>query len=254
MGHITSRLKKEIQSNVSIQIHASKGGDSLEVHGRGELQLGILIETMRREGFELSISPPEVLYQFDENGSKLEPIEELIIDVDSEFTGAVIDIMANRKGGMSYYYYYYCATVLLLQCKWSDPIMCGCRFDVHEAWPSSNSYRVLCSFTCPDWIACMYSPCHLPHLGAIADAHCGLCERVVGVEHHYTWQRYCKYLVPLVCAIQGSSASEPTRCFDQSGRGNNHSLCMHITHTLSDSLTLSLTHSLSLTDSLTLSL
>jgi len=100
MGHIVSRLEKELQSNVSLQVHRSMARkDKIEVHGRGELQLGILIETMRREGFEISVSPPEVLYKTDEKGKRLEPIEELIIDVDSEFTGAVIDILSNRKGG-----------------------------------------------------------------------------------------------------------------------------------------------------------
>ena len=75
--------------------------DSIEVAGRGELQLGVLIETMRREGFEMSISRPRVLFRTDpETGQRLEPIEEVIVDVDEEFSGIVIDKMSRRKAEM----------------------------------------------------------------------------------------------------------------------------------------------------------
>src|SRR5690606_192781 len=75
--------------------------DAFEVSGRGELQLGVLVETMRREGFELSISRPRVLYRQDANGQRLEPIEEAVIDVDEEFTGIVIDKLGRRRGEMT---------------------------------------------------------------------------------------------------------------------------------------------------------
>ncbi len=98
---IADRLYKEADSNVSIKIIESPGKDAFEVAGRGELQLGVLIETMRREGFELSISRPRVIYKTDEEtGKKLEPIEEAVIDVDDEFTGIVVEKMSGRKGEM----------------------------------------------------------------------------------------------------------------------------------------------------------
>jgi len=74
--------------------------DSFEIGGRGELQLGVLIETMRREGFELSVSRPRVLYKNDEFDNKLEPIEEVTIDVDEEYASSIIDSMNKRKGEM----------------------------------------------------------------------------------------------------------------------------------------------------------
>ena len=94
---IRDRLEREAESNVAIKITESADKDSFEVAGRGELQLGVLIETMRREGFELSISRPRVVYQTGENGEKLEPIEDVMIDVDDEFTGVVIEKLAARK-------------------------------------------------------------------------------------------------------------------------------------------------------------
>ena len=96
---IWDRLQREAEGNVSITVKRAEVQDSFEVAGRGELQLGILIETMRREGFELSISRPHVLYK-EENGEKLEPIEELYIDVDDEFSGIVVEKMTLRKGNM----------------------------------------------------------------------------------------------------------------------------------------------------------
>jgi GTP-binding protein len=99
---IADRLIKEADSNVSIKIIESPTKDAFEVAGRGELQLGVLIETMRREGFELSISRPRVIYKTDEQtGKRLEPIEEAMIDVDDEFTGIVIEKMSSRKGEMT---------------------------------------------------------------------------------------------------------------------------------------------------------
>lgn len=98
---IGDRLFKEAEGNVSITVKKSSLEESYEVAGRGELQLGILIETMRREGFELSIGRPKVLFQQDpETGETLEPIEELFIDLDDEFTGTVIDKLIQRKGEM----------------------------------------------------------------------------------------------------------------------------------------------------------
>jgi GTP-binding protein len=95
---IRDRLMKEAESNVAIKVTDSPNGDSFEVAGRGELQMGVLIENMRREGFELSISRPQVLFQ-DIDGVRHEPIEEATIDVDDEYSGAVIEkITGVRKG------------------------------------------------------------------------------------------------------------------------------------------------------------
>ncbi|MDE2167485.1 MAG: translational GTPase TypA [Alphaproteobacteria bacterium] len=96
---ILERLRREAQGNVAIRIRESEEKDSVEVSGRGELQLGVLIETMRREGFELSISRPKVLVKV-ENGQRLEPIEEVQIDVDEDFAGVVVDKLSSRKGEM----------------------------------------------------------------------------------------------------------------------------------------------------------
>jgi len=95
---IRERLMKEAESNVAIKISDTPGGDAFEVAGRGELQMGVLIENMRREGFELSISRPQVLFQ-EIDGVRHEPIEEATIDVDDEYSGAVIEkITGVRKG------------------------------------------------------------------------------------------------------------------------------------------------------------
>ncbi len=95
---IRDRLMKEAESNVAIRITDTPGGEAFEVAGRGELQMGVLIENMRREGFELSISRPQVLFR-DEDGQRMEPIEEVTIDVDDEFSGAVIEkVTGARKG------------------------------------------------------------------------------------------------------------------------------------------------------------
>ena len=98
---IRDRLEREAESNVAIKITESADKDSFEVAGRGELQLGVLIETMRREGFELGISRPRVLYGEDEAGKRTEPYETVLIDVDDEHAGTVVEKMANRKGEMT---------------------------------------------------------------------------------------------------------------------------------------------------------
>ena len=99
---IRERLLKEAESNVAIKISETPGGEAFEVAGRGELQMGVLIENMRREGFELSISRPQVLMREGENGERLEPIEEVTIDVDDEYSGTVIEkITGTRKGDLA---------------------------------------------------------------------------------------------------------------------------------------------------------
>jgi len=96
---IRDRLMSEAEGNVAIRVAASENTDSFEVAGRGELQLGVLIEQMRREGFELSISRPRVLFQVDQNtGKTLEPYEDIQIDVDEEFSGIVVEAISVRKG------------------------------------------------------------------------------------------------------------------------------------------------------------
>lgn len=95
---IRERLMKEAEINVAIKVTDSESGDSFEVAGRGELQMGVLIENMRREGFELSISRPRVLFR-DIDGVKCEPIEEVTIDVDDEYTGAVIEKLTGPRRG-----------------------------------------------------------------------------------------------------------------------------------------------------------
>jgi len=98
---IRDRLMKETESYVAIRVTDTPGGDAFEVAGRGELQMGVLIENMRREGFELSIARPQVLFREDEAGQRLEPIEEVTIDVDDDYTGAVIEKLTGpRKGEM----------------------------------------------------------------------------------------------------------------------------------------------------------
>lgn len=95
---IRDRLLKEAESNVAIKVSETSEGDAYEVSGRGELQLGVLIENMRREGFEVSISRPRVVFQTDpETGKRLEPMEDVMIDVDDEFSGIVIEKLSLRK-------------------------------------------------------------------------------------------------------------------------------------------------------------
>ncbi len=99
---IRDRLALESEGNVAIRITESQSKDGFEVAGRGELQLGVLIETMRREGFELSISRPRVLYKTDpDTGEQMEPYEEAVVDVDDEYTGVVVEKMSLRKAEMT---------------------------------------------------------------------------------------------------------------------------------------------------------
>ena len=99
---IRARLLREAEGNVAISVSDTAGGDAFEVAGRGELQLGVLIETMRREGYEFAISRPRVLFREDaETGARLEPIEEVVVDVDEEYSGIVIEKMAERRGEMT---------------------------------------------------------------------------------------------------------------------------------------------------------
>ena len=98
---IRERLLREAEGNVALRIGELIEKDSMEVAGRGELQLGILIETMRREGFELSVSRPKVLFERDVRGEILEPIEEVVIDVDEEHSGIVVQKLAERKAEMT---------------------------------------------------------------------------------------------------------------------------------------------------------
>ncbi|MCQ2526599.1 MAG: translational GTPase TypA [Lachnospiraceae bacterium] len=98
--HIRERLLKELNTDVSLRVEETEDTDRFKVSGRGELHLSVLIENMRREGFEFAVSKAEVLYKTDENGKKLEPMELAYIDVPNEFTGAVIEKLGTRKGEM----------------------------------------------------------------------------------------------------------------------------------------------------------
>ena len=99
---LRERLFREAESNVAIDLHTVDGEDGIEVRGRGELQLGVLIETLRREGYELSVSRPRVLYRTDPaTGARLEPLEEVIVDVDDAHVGVVVESLGRRSGEMS---------------------------------------------------------------------------------------------------------------------------------------------------------
>ena len=95
---IRERLFKELNTDVSLRVEETESADSFKVSGRGELHLSVLIENMRREGYEFAVSKAEVLYKEDENGNLLEPMERAVIDVPDEFTGAVIEKLSSRKG------------------------------------------------------------------------------------------------------------------------------------------------------------
>ena len=96
--HLRDRLFRELNTDVSLRVEETDSTDSFKVSGRGELHLSVLIENMRREGYEFSVSKAEVLYHYDENGKKLEPRELAYIDVDDEFSGSVIQKLGERKG------------------------------------------------------------------------------------------------------------------------------------------------------------
>lgn len=99
---IRARLLREAEGNVAITVRETDDADAYEVAGRGELQLAVLIEQMRREGFELSIGRPRVLYQTDpDTGGRLEPIEEVVVDVDEEYSGAVVEKLSARKAELT---------------------------------------------------------------------------------------------------------------------------------------------------------
>ena len=100
--HLRDRLFKELNTDVSLRVEETDSTDSFKVSGRGELHLSVLIENMRREGYEFSVSKAEVLYHYDENGKKLEPMELAYIDVDDEFSGSVIQKLGERKGEHAY--------------------------------------------------------------------------------------------------------------------------------------------------------
>jgi len=97
---IRDRLFKEAEGNVTLKIEEAADKDSFFVSGRGELQLAILIETMRREGFEIAVSRPRVVLSKDEEGNVLEPVEEVVVDVDEEYSGVVVQKMSERKAEM----------------------------------------------------------------------------------------------------------------------------------------------------------
>lgn len=96
--HIRDRLFRELNTDVSLRVEETENADNYKVSGRGELHLSVLIENMRREGYEFAVSKAEVLYRTDENGHKLEPMEIAYVDVPDEFTGTVIDKLSQRKG------------------------------------------------------------------------------------------------------------------------------------------------------------
>lgn len=96
--HLRDRLYKMLNTDVSLRVEDTETTEAYKVSGRGELHLSVLIENMRREGYEFAVSKPEVLYKTDENGKKLEPMEQAYVDVPDEFTGTVIDKLSQRKG------------------------------------------------------------------------------------------------------------------------------------------------------------
>lgn len=95
---LLERLSREAEGNVAISLKVSATCDNFEIGGRGELQIGVLLETMRREGFELSVSPPRVLFKKGENNKLLEPMEEVTVDIDEEYSGIVIEKLSSRRG------------------------------------------------------------------------------------------------------------------------------------------------------------
>ncbi|MBM3569379.1 MAG: translational GTPase TypA [Alphaproteobacteria bacterium] len=97
---IRARLERETEGNVAIEMRETVATEAFEVAGRGELQLGVLIETMRREGYELAVGRPRVLFRHDEQGRRLEPYEEVLVDVDEAFTGIVVEKLSARKAEM----------------------------------------------------------------------------------------------------------------------------------------------------------
>ena len=97
---IRERLYRELNTDVSLRVEDTENTDTFKVSGRGELHLSVLIENMRREGYEFAVSKAEVIYKTDENGKKLEPMEQAVIDVPEEFSGSIISMLAERKGNL----------------------------------------------------------------------------------------------------------------------------------------------------------
>ena len=98
--NLRDRLFKEIKSNVALRVEETASPDTFDVLGRGELHLSVLIETMRREGYELMVSQPQVIFKTDEGGEQVEPYEEVVIDLDEAYSGAVIEELGRRGGRM----------------------------------------------------------------------------------------------------------------------------------------------------------
>ena len=98
--HIRERLAKELEVNVGLKVEETDSTDCFKVSGRGELHLSILIENMRREGYELAVSKPHVILHRDENGNELEPVEEVVITAPDEYSGTIISKLNMRKGMM----------------------------------------------------------------------------------------------------------------------------------------------------------
>ncbi|HEY8345938.1 MAG TPA: translational GTPase TypA [Symbiobacteriaceae bacterium] len=98
--HLRARLFKELERNVALRVEETDSPDVFIVSGRGELHLSILIETMRREGYELAVSKPQVIFKYDENGQKLEPLEYLTLDIPEEYLGVVMESLGRRKAEM----------------------------------------------------------------------------------------------------------------------------------------------------------
>src|SRR5207247_5453046 len=100
--HVRERLIRETRANVSLQMKDTEAAGAFEINARGEMQIAILVEQMRREGYEVMVSRPEVIYHRDENGVLLEPIESLYVDVPEENLGDVMQAVANRKGEVTH--------------------------------------------------------------------------------------------------------------------------------------------------------
>lgn len=98
---IRERLYRELNTDVSLRVEDTDSTDTFKVSGRGELHLSVLIENMRREGYEFAVSKAEVIYHYDENGKRLEPMETAIVDVPEEFSGTIISMLSERKGGLT---------------------------------------------------------------------------------------------------------------------------------------------------------
>ena len=98
--HLRARLMRELETDVSLRVEETESPDAFRVSGRGELHLSVLIENMRRQGYEFQVSKPEVLIQYDEDGNKMEPVEKMVCDVPSEYAGAVIEKIGRRRGVM----------------------------------------------------------------------------------------------------------------------------------------------------------